>query len=82
MQSDFFKYFLFGVAALLVFMLLRQWNSFSSEYEKQISPSKNSVNEEVYSVEENFSVALMLKIKIFCRMLPTLTKTSKKQTTT
>ena len=53
MQSDFFKYFLFGVAALLVFMLLREWNSFSSAYEKQISPTKHSVNEEVYSVEED-----------------------------
>ena len=53
MQSDFFKYFLFGVAALLVFMLLREWNSFSSAYEKQISPTKHSVNEDVYSVEED-----------------------------
>ena len=44
MQSDFFKYFLFGVVALLVFMFLREWNSFSSVYEKQFSPTKHSVN--------------------------------------
>ena len=55
MQSEFFKYFLFGVVALLVFSLLRQWNNFSSEYEKQFSSSTLSVNEANYSVEKNFS---------------------------
>ena len=42
MQSDMLKYILFGVVALIVFTLLRQWNDFSSVYEKNLQLKTNN----------------------------------------
>ena len=54
MQTNILKYFLFGVAALIIFTLLRQWNDFSSEYEKNIRSSANGLITEIGQLQEKY----------------------------